>query len=413
MLSAMDSSASPVDSSPSAKHYAALFVPSPDMLNLVEKNLMESCSDEVLEPLQLASVTSSGGGIRASALSPNRMGKSMLTVEERENVFTTLTPNSQSRQKSDTVVRLSRSASVERSQKERNSELKEIELREFSALPQEQHISASVDTCASPVQRSVSSRQLGRSVSLTFSVLTPRPTEDFLPSSTHSNPLLVPEPLTSPTVREQADAVLEDAEECCICLEVYTKENPMLRGACQHHFHLPCLMEWKQRSSLCPMCCTETLRGIGEMEVPHQSGPLDPAEAARQRAIVNRDAEIAYNLQKSYIQAQRRDRQRAYHTQLSQSLRALHRGSPSSSISRIPPHIAEADEHDSSSLQTQHRYNRQGLGSIFRHSPPPGNARQYEVTANGQSQLAVPAVPSSIQGRRRSRSKSHPGCTIM
>ncbi|KAF5219481.1 hypothetical protein TcYC6_0073900 [Trypanosoma cruzi] len=60
----------------------------------------------------------------------------------------------------------------------------------------------------------------------------------------------------------------EEEEICCICLEEYTEENPMLYGECKHHFHLPCLMNWKQRSNVCPMCASETLRGLAEDEAP-------------------------------------------------------------------------------------------------------------------------------------------------
>ncbi|EKF31995.1 hypothetical protein MOQ_004162 [Trypanosoma cruzi marinkellei] len=60
----------------------------------------------------------------------------------------------------------------------------------------------------------------------------------------------------------------EEEEICCICLEEYTEENPMLYGECKHHFHLPCLMNWKQRSNVCPMCASETLRGVAEDEAP-------------------------------------------------------------------------------------------------------------------------------------------------
>ncbi|AYU80003.1 hypothetical protein, conserved [Leishmania donovani] len=415
MLSTMDSSASPVCRSPSSKSYATRRVRSPVVLNLVEDNLKESCSGEAFGSSQPASLTSSGGGPRTSALSPSRMGKSVLTAEERENVLTTLTPNSRPRRKSDNAVTLSSSSSVRGSQeKGSNSKLRAVKLCKFSALPQAPHTSANLDTCTSPVQRSVSSRRVRRSVSLTSSVLTSRPTEELATSSTPSNPPLMPElpaPLSS---REHSAAISEEVDECCICLEVYTNENPMFRGACQHHFHLPCLMEWKQRSSLCPMCCAETLRGIGEFEGSHQCAAADPAEVARQRAIAKRDAEIAHNLQHNYLlQAQLRGRQYAYATQAVRSFQGLHSGSPSSSTSRTPPHTAEVEEHPLSTLQAHNRCNAQRSGGIVRQSPPPENVHQPRVTANAHSQLTAPPAHPSMEESRRSRSKSQAGCAVM
>lgn len=65
----------------------------------------------------------------------------------------------------------------------------------------------------------------------------------------------------------------EEEEFCCICLEEYSAENPALYGACQHHFHLPCLMNWKQRSNVCPMCASESLRGVADDADPPPAPP--------------------------------------------------------------------------------------------------------------------------------------------
>ncbi|CBZ28219.1 conserved hypothetical protein [Leishmania mexicana MHOM/GT/2001/U1103] len=406
MLSTMNSSASPVRPSPTSKRYSTHHVCSPVVLNLVEDNLRESCSGEVFDSSQLASLTSSSGGRNRSALSPNKMGKSVFTAEERENALTTRTPNSRSRQKSDNAVTPISSASVRGSQgKGSNSKSRAVKLCRLSPLQQVPHTSTSLDTCSSPAQRSVSSRWARSSVSLTSSVLTSRPTEEFAPSSTPSNPPLMSESPTSLSSREHSVAVSEEADECCICLEVYTNENPMFRGACQHHFHLPCLMEWKQRSSLCPMCCAETLRGIGEFEGSHNGAARDPAEVARQRAIMKRDAEIAQNLQHNYLlQAQLRGRQHIYATQAVRSFQALHSGSPSTSTSRTPLHAAEVEENPLSTMPAHNRCNTQRLGGIIRQSSP---------QANAQSQLTAPPVHPSMEESRRSRSKSQAGCTVM
>ncbi|CAG9576724.1 conserved hypothetical protein [Leishmania major strain Friedlin] len=415
MLSTMDSRASPVCPSPSSKSYTTRRVCSPVVLSLVEDNLRESCSGETFGSSQPTSLTSSGGGPRTSALSPRRTGKSVLRAEERESPLTTYTPNSRPRRKSDTAVTLSSSASVQGSQeKGSNSKLRAVKLCKVSVPPQAPHTSTSLDTCTSPVQRSVSSQQARRSVSLTSSVLTSRPTEEFAASSTPSNPPLTSGSPAPSSLREHSVSISEEADECCICLEVYTNENPMFRGACQHHFHLPCLMEWKQRSSLCPMCCAETLRGIGDFEGSHHSGAADPAEVARQRAIAKRDAEIARNLQHSYLlQAQLRGRQYAYATQAVRSFQALHSGSPSSSTSRSPLHATEVEEHPLSTLPVYNRCNAQRLGGIVRQSPPLDNVRQPRATANVHSQLTAPPVHPSTEESRRSRSKPQAGCAVM
>ncbi|RNE97815.1 putative E3 ubiquitin-protein ligase [Trypanosoma rangeli] len=56
----------------------------------------------------------------------------------------------------------------------------------------------------------------------------------------------------------------EEEEICCICLEGYTEENPVMYGRCGHHLHLPCLMNWKQRSNICPICSSESLGGVAD-----------------------------------------------------------------------------------------------------------------------------------------------------
>ncbi|KAI9092034.1 hypothetical protein K1719_027969 [Acacia pycnantha] len=46
----------------------------------------------------------------------------------------------------------------------------------------------------------------------------------------------------------------DSSEECPTCLEYYTDENPKIETECSHHFHLPCILEWYQRSHECPSC---------------------------------------------------------------------------------------------------------------------------------------------------------------
>ena len=44
---------------------------------------------------------------------------------------------------------------------------------------------------------------------------------------------------------------------CPTCLEAYTDSNPKVLTACGHHFHLPCIYEWLERSQACPICGRE------------------------------------------------------------------------------------------------------------------------------------------------------------
>ena len=34
----------------------------------------------------------------------------------------------------------------------------------------------------------------------------------------------------------------------------YDEENPMIKTACGHHFHLGCIFEWAERKPTCPVC---------------------------------------------------------------------------------------------------------------------------------------------------------------
>jgi hypothetical protein len=41
---------------------------------------------------------------------------------------------------------------------------------------------------------------------------------------------------------------------CPTCLEEYDVENPKCWTRCGHHFHVPCIYEWLERSQDCPVC---------------------------------------------------------------------------------------------------------------------------------------------------------------
>lgn len=34
----------------------------------------------------------------------------------------------------------------------------------------------------------------------------------------------------------------------------YDEENPKILTKCDHHFHLSCMLEWMERSDICPLC---------------------------------------------------------------------------------------------------------------------------------------------------------------
>ncbi|EFN55547.1 hypothetical protein CHLNCDRAFT_18021, partial [Chlorella variabilis] len=48
--------------------------------------------------------------------------------------------------------------------------------------------------------------------------------------------------------------LVEDEDICPTCLDPYTEDNPKVLTRCNHHFHLPCLYEWLERSETCPVC---------------------------------------------------------------------------------------------------------------------------------------------------------------
>ncbi|KPA80947.1 hypothetical protein ABB37_04340 [Leptomonas pyrrhocoris] len=145
---------------------------------------------------------------------------------------------------------------------------------------------------------------------------------------------LAPSPRAPPALDEEPDV-------CCICLEEYSDDNPMFRGECQHHFHLACLMEWKQRSNSCPMCCAETLRGVGDLQTPRSSAPVDPAEAARLREIAAQDEAFAHRLQRKYLQrAQQQQQQQQQQRRAGVAMRASPTMAPARSPQQRPQRSA-------------------------------------------------------------------------
>eukprot|EP00899_Mesostigma_viride_P015375 jgi/Mesvir1/23839/Mv10644-RA.1 len=59
-------------------------------------------------------------------------------------------------------------------------------------------------------------------------------------------------------VSHSAFSTLSVDDDCCpTCLEGYTEEDPRIDTRCGHHFHLACIYEWQERSTLCPVCSKE------------------------------------------------------------------------------------------------------------------------------------------------------------
>ncbi|GJY98270.1 E3 ubiquitin protein ligase-like protein [Tanacetum coccineum] len=53
---------------------------------------------------------------------------------------------------------------------------------------------------------------------------------------------------------QRGEYVQHNKEECFICFEVYTIEQPKTRFKCSHYCHLGCILAWQEISALCPMC---------------------------------------------------------------------------------------------------------------------------------------------------------------
>ncbi|XP_059651377.1 probable E3 ubiquitin-protein ligase RHB1A isoform X2 [Cornus florida] len=51
----------------------------------------------------------------------------------------------------------------------------------------------------------------------------------------------------------------EEEDFCPTCLEDYDSENPRIITKCNHHFHLSCILEWRERSDTCPICDQEMI----------------------------------------------------------------------------------------------------------------------------------------------------------
>ena len=58
-----------------------------------------------------------------------------------------------------------------------------------------------------------------------------------------------------PTVTVTSDDLTEETNKnCCICLEDQVIGSTAVKLPCGHIFHSPCLIEWLEKSCMCPIC---------------------------------------------------------------------------------------------------------------------------------------------------------------
>ncbi|KAJ8905493.1 hypothetical protein NDN08_002000 [Rhodosorus marinus] len=75
--------------------------------------------------------------------------------------------------------------------------------------------------------------------------------------------------VVSASMAPQAEAVYDlmdkdsEVELCPTCLEEYSDDNPKIIVACGHSFHLSCILEWANRSDMCPFFCKGKLKCPG------------------------------------------------------------------------------------------------------------------------------------------------------
>lgn len=441
--------------------------------HVVEFSLDDSGGGEAFVSSQPSSLTSSGrGGLLSSARrvnKPSRVVHAAGAPEDREHFPVAPTLTGRLRHKSDPGVLISHSAPTRASMEmladtplRPNYNRKSPTITATLRPPYSPPRTPQPQTCTlpavepTPLPPSSVARPSTASASRSSSLRTPRPTEELMPShppstrhrtSTASSPVYEPivvsssfataaaspvavaspvalaSPSEAKSPNKHSLALSDEADVCCICLEEYNDDNPMFRGVCQHHFHLSCLMEWKQRSAACPMCCAETLRGVGDLDASQPTVPVDPAEVARQRAIAERDLAMAQKLQHKYLrQAQRRgsrDAHAAHAVRLSQAL------SNSSSASRAPVRVAEVERQLSSAYETSGAGQPPQPAGLVRMPPPRRSRRGEQATpplaertstrnvASARARSTPPPSQTATHSSRRSRTKSQAGCCAM
>ena len=98
------------------------------------------------------------------------------------------------------------------------------------------------------------------------------------------------------TLRED-DPILQENEECCICLCEYEVEDKVIQfNKCPHFMHEDCLLEWLKANPICPYCKAnklEEIKGndtdISETEI---RGQEEEVFDVRQEALGLRDDDV-------------------------------------------------------------------------------------------------------------------------
>ncbi|KAI3979114.1 hypothetical protein MKX01_016289 [Papaver californicum] len=72
--------------------------------------------------------------------------------------------------------------------------------------------------------------------------------EDFV------TPLKSDQMILKPVCSFNEEEEEEEKEDCSICFEPFTSDDPSSVTKCKHEYHLQCILEWSQRSKECPIC---------------------------------------------------------------------------------------------------------------------------------------------------------------
>jgi hypothetical protein len=65
--------------------------------------------------------------------------------------------------------------------------------------------------------------------------------------------------------------MIDNLEECSICLETLQKNNYSILSNCLHKYHEPCIKEWfkKNKSYNCPICNMDNPNRIHLIPIQH------------------------------------------------------------------------------------------------------------------------------------------------
>src|ERR1700719_1829371 len=81
-------------------------------------------------------------------------------------------------------------------------------------------------------------------------------------------------------------------DECCMCLENYSKHQKILILECNHFFHYRCITEWLQNKTSCPLCRNDKLPPIISSETSSGNSTSGEEEPLIIRDEDNEDIQI-------------------------------------------------------------------------------------------------------------------------